>query len=61
MNCSKWLRTGKIGLFLRHVDGGTAGGDSVAGSRPYGVMVEKADLEELFTILRVGSKVDLVK
>ena len=27
----------------------------------FGVMLEKADLEELFTILRVGSKVDLVE
>lgn len=66
MNCSKWLRTGKIGLFLRHVDpagagGAAGGGDAVAESRPYGIMLEKVDLEELFTILRVGSKVDLVK
>lgn len=61
MNCSKWLRTGRIGLFIRHVDSGTGSGDAVAGSRPFGVMLEKADLEELFTILRVGSKVDLVK
>jgi LysM repeat protein len=58
MNCSKWLRTGKIGLFLRHTDAGTSADDE---TRPYGVMLEKADLEELFTILRVGSKVDLVK
>ncbi len=58
MNCSKWLRTGKIGLFLRQVDTGSSGGGE---SRPYGVMLEKADLEELFTILRVGSKVDLLK
>lgn len=60
MNCSKWLRTGKIGLFLRHVDSGADDGGSVA-ARPYGVMLEKPDLEELFTILRVGSRVDLVK
>lgn len=61
MNCSKWLRTGRIGLFIRHADSATTGGDAVAGARPFGVMLEKADLEELFTILRVGSKVDLVE
>ena len=61
MNCSKWLRTGRIGLFIRHADSATSGGDAVAGARPFGVMLEKADLEELFTILRVGSKVDLVE
>lgn len=61
MNCSKWLRTGRIGLFIRHADPATASGDAVAGARPFGVMLEKADLEELFTILRVGSKVDLVE
>lgn len=58
MNCSKWIRTGKIGLFIRQSDGpaGAAGE-----SRPYGVMIANEDLEELYTILRVGSKVDLVK
>ena len=61
MNCSKWLRTGRIGLFIRHADSASTGGDAVAGARPFGVMLEKADLEELFTILRVGSKVDLVE
>jgi hypothetical protein len=61
MNCSKWLRTGRIGLFIRHADSAPASGDAVAGARPFGVMLEKADLEELFTILRVGSKVDLVE
>lgn len=59
MNCSKWLRTGRIGLFLRHIDSGSPDGGAAA--RPYGVMLEKSDLEELFTILRVGSRVDLVK
>ncbi len=58
MNCSKWLRTGRIGLFIRHAD---SGGGGFAESRPFGIMLEKADLEELFTILRVGSRVDLVK
>lgn len=58
MDCSKWLRTGRIGLFLRHVeDRPGASGEA----RPYGVMLAKPDLEELFTILRTGSKVDLVQ
>lgn len=57
MNCAKWIRTGKIGLFIRGADSEAAGGES----RPYGLMLAKADLEEIFTILRPGSKVDLVK
>lgn len=55
LNCSKWVRTGKIGLFIRQDDSGKSGD-----SRPYGVMVAKSDMEELFTILRGGSKVNLV-
>ncbi len=58
MNCSKWIRTGKIGLFIRQLETGANPADE---TRPYGIMVEKADIEELFTILRVGAKVDLVK
>jgi LysM repeat protein len=58
MSCAKWIRTGKIGLFIRQADPGSDGGGE---SRPYGVMVANEDLEELFTILRNGSKVDLVK
>lgn len=58
MGCAKWIRTGKIGLFLRQADPGRDGGGE---SRPFGVMVANPDLEELYTILRVGSKVDLVK
>jgi len=58
MNCSKWIRTGKIGLFIRQLE---PGGENGAESRPYGVMLEKGDVEELFTILRIGSKVDLTK
>jgi len=57
MSCAKWIRTGKIGLFIRQSNPGGEGGES----RPYGVMLASEDLEELFTILRVGSKVDLVK
>jgi LysM repeat protein len=57
MSCAKWIRTGKIGLFIRQANPGGEGGES----RPYGVMVANEDLEEIFTILRNGSKVDLVK
>jgi LysM repeat protein len=57
MSCAKWIRTGKIGLFIRQSNPGGEGGES----RPFGVMLANEDLEELFTILRVGSKVDLVK
>ncbi len=58
MSSAKWIRTGKIGLFLRQADAGPDGGGE---SRPFGIMVANPDLEELYTILRVGSKVDLVK
>jgi len=58
MSCSKWLRTGRIGLFIRGID---SGGGTEGESRPYGVMLSKADIEELFTVIRTGSKVDLVK
>jgi hypothetical protein len=53
LKCSKWIRTGKIGLFIREV--------KKDDSQSFGVMVEKADMEELFTILRNGSRVDLVQ
>lgn len=55
LNCSKWLRTGKIGVFIRQADTEKRGD-----ARPYGVMVAKSDIEELFTIIRVGAKVNLV-
>ncbi len=58
MDCAKWIRTGRMGLFLRQVEPGETGG---GGTRPFGVMLANADLEEIFTILRPGSKVDLVK
>ena len=58
MDCAKWLRTGKIGLFIRQLD---EDNDSSKQARPYGVMLAKPDVEELFTILREGSKVDLEK
>ena len=57
LNCSKWVRTGKIGLFIRQDDSDK---DADRERRPYGVMVEKSDMEEIFTILRNGSKVNLV-
>ena len=57
LNCSKWVRTGKIGLFIRQDDSNK---DADRERRPYGVMVEKSDMEEIFTILRNGSKVSLV-
>lgn len=57
LNCSKWIRTGKIGLFIREWKERAAQGTS----QTFGVMVAKPDMEELFTILRNGSRVDLVK
>lgn len=57
LNCSKWVRTGKLGLFIRQDDSNK---DADRERRPYGVMVEKSDMEEIFTILRNGSKVNLV-
>lgn len=57
MNCSKWLRTGKIGLFLRQYDNNPDGDRE---SRPYGVMLERTDMEEIYTIMRYGSNVNLV-
>ena len=58
MNCAKWIRTGRIGLFIRQAD---PVADGAGEARPYGVMLANADLEELYTILRTGSKVNLVK
>lgn len=56
MNCSKWLRTGKIGLFIRE----ESRAEEEGRAKPFGVMVAKTDLEEIFTILRVGSPVTVV-
>ncbi|MEM7602010.1 MAG: LysM peptidoglycan-binding domain-containing protein, partial [Verrucomicrobiota bacterium] len=56
MNCSKCIRTGRIGLFIRK--GNPEGEDDDSSS--FGVKVPKADMEELFTILRTGAKVALV-
>ena len=56
MNCSKWIRTGRIGLFLR---AGKPDGEE-DNSSSFGVKVARADMEELFTILRTGARVNLV-
>lgn len=53
---SKWLRSGRMGLFVRAERGGESEGEA----RHFGVMVSKPDMEELFTILRTGSPLALV-
>lgn len=57
LNSTKWIRTAKMGLFIRSLVDDSKGGSA----RPYGVMLSKPDIEELFTILRVGTKVTLIK
>jgi len=56
LNCSKWIRTGKIRLFIREY----APERADVGAAPFGVMVAKSDMKELFTILRIGTEVKLV-
>ncbi|MCG8601324.1 MAG: LysM peptidoglycan-binding domain-containing protein [Verrucomicrobiales bacterium] len=56
MDCTKWIRTGKIGLVFREYDP-----DIEKGSQTWGIMLDSADMEELFTVLRNGSRVDLKK
>ena len=56
LGCSKWIRTGVIGLYIR--EEAAARPDSEIA--PFGVMVEKSDMQDLFTILRVGTEVKLV-
>jgi len=52
LNCQKWMRTGKIGLFIRSpLDKKPEDGQTT----PYGVMIAKPDLEEMFTVVRGGS------
>ena len=54
----KWIRTGKMGLFiLQHGDEEKMEDDA---NKTYGVMVAKADMDELFTILRGGSIIRVV-
>ncbi len=57
MNCAKWLRTGQMGLFIRQAKPPTEDGES----RSFGVTLANSELEELYVILRVGSKVELAK
>jgi len=65
LNCSKWIRTRKMGLFIRMVsdDRESASDDSGMNSESsnFGVMIDRSDLEELFTILRVGTKITLTE
>ena len=55
LNSTKWIRTSKMGLFIRQFMDDEEVEEGA--TKPYGVMVAKADLEELFTILRGGSTV----
>jgi len=55
-DCAKWLRSGRMGLFIREDESGRSSGEA----RSFGVMVSKADMEELFTILRTGAPLALV-
>lgn len=57
LDCSKWIRTGMIGLNIRD----DSAGRPHSGIAPFGVMVVKPDMQELFTILRVGTEVKLVR
>ena len=57
LSCKKWIRTGKMGLFIRQK---LDENEKAGGSRDYGVMLAKSDVEELFTILRVGTVVKVV-
>lgn len=61
MSSAKWLRTGRLGLFLRQAEPVSPGEAGAGERKPFGVLLANPDLEELFTVLRVGSKIDLVK
>lgn len=54
LNCQKWIRTGKIGLFIRPVEFSKSVDGQAA---PPGIFVSKPDIEELFTVVRGGSVV----
>ena len=58
LDAMKWIRTGRTGLFIRQVlpDGQIEEGKP----KPYGVMVDKADMEEIFTVLRHGSTIKVL-
>jgi len=55
LNSKKLIKTGKMGLFI-------LGEEELeeSSTKPYGVVVAKTDMEELFTILRGGSEVRVV-
>ncbi|MCB1231422.1 MAG: LysM peptidoglycan-binding domain-containing protein [Verrucomicrobiae bacterium] len=55
---TKWIRTGLIGLFIRQEGSQSSG--SGEDSTPFGVTVDKADLEEMFAYLRHSNPVTLV-
>lgn len=58
LNSLKWIRTGRNGLFIRQF----VPEDQLAegAPKPYGVMVAREDLEELFTIIRNSSSVKVL-
>lgn len=55
LDAMKWIRTGRTGLFIRQLIA-----DKEIQPKPYGVMVNKPDMEEIFTILRYGSTVKVL-
>lgn len=66
-DAEKWIRTDKIGLFIRSFDAddatpstpsGASGGEPAAS--PFGVKIDRADLEELFSFIRPSNPVELV-
>ncbi len=52
LSSQKWMRTGKIGLFIRGIRDAEV---SEGQTKPYGVFVANPDLEEMFTVVRSGS------
>ncbi len=54
LNSKKLIKTGKTGLFILEDE------LEEGSTKPYGVVVAKTDMEELFTILRGGSEVKVV-
>ena len=68
-HATRWIQTKQIGLFIRSYTPKKEPEPAAEGEepktrdddRPYGVMVSKADMEELYTILSYGSPVRLVK
>ncbi len=63
MDSAKWIRTNKIGLFIRAYEPPADGGDDTEARKTpenSGILVARPDMEELFTILRTGSPVSLL-